>query len=196
MPARVAVLMDPHEMDPNERANAFLPLYARHEPQLRGFVLALVPDWNDAQDVMQQVSLVLWRKFDQFRPGTNFLAWACQVARLEAKDHRERRGRERALFSAAFVEAVADEALAMSDELGDRQQALQRCLERLPEPQRRMLLLRYESGATVDAVAAAVGRSVEAVYKSLSRVRQALMECVDRKVLAADRRPGPRPAGR
>jgi RNA polymerase sigma-70 factor (ECF subfamily) len=164
------------------RVDEFIRLFTSHEPRLRAYVLTLVSRWSDAEEVMQQCNLVLWQKFDQFRPGTNFFAWACQIARLEVLDHRKRRGRERVLFGDEFVDAVARESAAMAGELSDRQAALQHCLEKVPPHHRDLLHRRYGEGGSVEAVAAAVGRSVEAVYKALARIRQALHDCITRRL--------------
>src|SRR5207245_545329 len=113
----------------------------------------------------------LWKKFEQFQPGTNFFAWGCQIARFEVRKHAAARGRDRSLFTDAFVDAVAPQAEAMAGEVSARRQALEHCLGKLPAEQRRMLGLRYEQGGSIESVAAAFDRSVEATYKALSRIR-------------------------
>ncbi len=167
------------------RVDEFIQLFTAHEPRLRAFVLTLVPRWSDAEEVMQQCNLVLWKKFSTFQQGTNFFAWACQIARFEAKDFRKRQARENVLFSDEFVDAVADEAAVMAGELGDRQAALQRCIEKLSPTHRKMLQMRYDAHGSVEGVSKALNRSMDAVYKALSRIRQGLLECVTR-TLAAD----------
>ena len=70
------------------------------------------------------------------RPGDDFAAWACQVARNQVLAWRKRQQRDRVKFSPAFLEAVADEAIAEADSLEDRSQALAHCIEKLPERHR------------------------------------------------------------
>jgi RNA polymerase sigma-70 factor (ECF subfamily) len=163
-----------------DRVGEFIQLFTSHEPRLRAYVLTLVARWSDAEEVMQQCNLVLWQKFGAFQGGTNFFAWACQIARLEVLDFRKRRGRERALFSDAFVESIAAEASGMADELSDRQAALQHCMEKLSDEHRNLLHRRYADAATIEHLARAMGRSADAVYKTLSRVRQMLHDCISR----------------
>lgn len=162
------------------RVDEFIRLFTSHEPRLRAYVLTLVSRWSDAEEVMQQCNLVLWEKFGQFQAGTNFFAWACQIARFEVLDYRKRRGRDRLLFGDEFVDAVARQAAAMSGELADRQAALEHCLEKVPPHHRDLICRRYTDGGSVEAVAAAVGRSAEAVYKALARIRQSLFDCITR----------------
>jgi RNA polymerase sigma-70 factor (ECF subfamily) len=65
------------------REDEFLGLYAMHAPSLRGYLLCQVPRWIDAEEIFQRCAVLLWEKFDQFEPGTNFEAWACHIVRLE-----------------------------------------------------------------------------------------------------------------
>src|SRR6056297_854003 len=67
----------------DDRYEQFVSLFTRHEPGLRAFVRSLVFSWDDANEIMQNTGLVLWRKFDTFDPETDFMRWACVVARFE-----------------------------------------------------------------------------------------------------------------
>jgi RNA polymerase sigma-70 factor (ECF subfamily) len=169
-------------------ADDFLRLWTRHEPQIRGRVLLWVPNWNDAQDVTQQVSFALWRKFDEYDRSRSFVAWAVGIARLEVKDHWRRKGRDQQLFSDRFIDVVADDATAMAEEIEHRRSLLKRCLDKLKPADRELLSLRYLHDQPVPDIAARLNRSVEAVYKSAARLRSALVECVSRQMTIADRR--------
>ena len=131
-------------------ADDFIQLFTAHQSSFRrAYVLSLVPRWSDAEEIVQQCSLILWKKFSQFRPGTNFFAWACQVARLEVKDFRKRQRREQIVFSDEFIDAVADEVFEMQAELPAQLHALQGCVEKLSRDQRELLRLRYNEGGWV-----------------------------------------------
>jgi RNA polymerase sigma-70 factor, ECF subfamily len=178
--------VDQQPVDQQARADEFIQLFTANESSLRAYVLSLVPRWTDAEEIVQQCSVVLWKKFGQFRSGTNFFAWACQVARLEVKDFRRRQKRDRVVFSDEFIDSIADDALASQSELLVRLRALQGCVEKLSREQRELLRLRYNDNGSIDSVAGAVNRSVDAVYKSLSRIRQALHECINRTLAVGD----------
>ena len=51
----------------------FVVLFQKNEAALRCLVRSLLPSWNDVDDIMQEVSLVLWDKFADFDPDSNFL---------------------------------------------------------------------------------------------------------------------------
>jgi RNA polymerase sigma-70 factor (ECF subfamily) len=167
-------------------AEQFIELYTTYESRLRGYVLSLVPRWSDAEEISQRCSLILWKKFDQFEAGTNFYAWACQIARLEVKEFRRRSTRERIVFSDEFVDAVAEEAVTLQAELPERLNALQKCVEKLSKDHRELLRLRYDERRSVGSVAQVVGRPIEGVYKALSRIRQALHQCINAALATGD----------
>jgi RNA polymerase sigma-70 factor (ECF subfamily) len=161
-----------------ERVDLFVRLLGQNQRRLFLYVMTLVPSWNDAEEIIQETNLVLWREFDQFQPGTNFAAWACKVAFHQVLAWRKRKQRDRLQFSAEFVDAIAAETAAALDTLEDRSQALAGCIEKLQTPHRDLLRLRYTEGQGVDAIAQKLDRSVEAVYRALSRIRHTLHECV------------------
>ena len=121
-----------------DRETEFARLFRDCYRQLLAYVHMLVRNYTDAEDVVQQTSLVLWRKFGEYEPGTSFAAWACGVARFEALNFLKQRRRYHARFSEAFqlklAEAMAGVAAA---EVNQRADALEDCVEKLPESQRR-----------------------------------------------------------
>ena len=156
----------------------FVRLFVAHEGQVRGFVRSLLPSWTDVDEVMQETSLVAWRKFARFERGTSFMAWAATIARFEALDHLRRRGRDRLVFSDAVVELLAAETLAETDALEHERSALERCLAKLEDAQRELLLLSYQPGARFHEVAARAGKSVQGHYKTVQRLRARLLDCI------------------
>ncbi len=164
------------------RADQFMRLLGQNQRRVFLYVVSLVPNVTDAEEVIQETNLVLWREFGQFQLGTNFAAWACKVAFHQVLAWRKKRQRDRLEFSPAFLEAVAAEADAATDVLEERSHALAGCIDKLPEAQRDLLRLRYSEAMSIDDVAARVDRSVEAVYRALSRIRHTLHECVSQSL--------------
>lgn len=111
----------------------FVRLFVAHEGRLRAFVRALLPSWADVDEVMQETSLVAWRKFGRFERGTSFMAWAATIARFEALDQMRKQGRDQLLFSEAVVDLLAADTLAEADALERERSALERCLAKLEE---------------------------------------------------------------
>lgn len=178
---------------PNDQTTAtspgedFVQLFSAHQRRLYLYILAQVPRPADAEEILQETNIVLWRKFGQFEPGTSFFAWGCRIAAYEVLKYRERRRRDRLCFSDGFVEQVAHEAQTAVEDFDDRRRALQHCLGRLREEDRELIQQRYAPGANGKSVAKSLGRPVNSVYQSLSRIRKALLECINRRLTAEAR---------
>jgi len=167
----------------------FLELYSHNYPRLQYYLMSLLPTADDAADVLQETSLVLWRKFAAYETGTNFFAWACKIARLQAMKHRERRGKSMIGFDVELMNILADEAaddrLTPSGLLPD----LRECLERLSPRDRQLIQKRYEPDVTVGHLAAEIGRTANSLSKSLGRIRRTLLACIERRQAAAGMHP-------
>jgi len=166
-------------------ASEFMELYSNHEMRLRGYVQSLVPRWSDAEDITQQCSLILWKRFGQFEPGTNFFAWACQIARFEVQKYWKTAARNRNIFSDDFMDAVTARTVEHQDELQTRIDYLQECVAKLSQKHRELLRLRYDERRSVGSVAQLLDRPIEGVYKALSRIRLVLHKCISRRAAGA-----------
>lgn len=169
------------------RVDEFVRLLSQNQRRLFVYVHTLVPNHADAEEVLQNTNLVLWREFDTFELGTNFAAWACRVALNQVLAWRKKRQRDRLQFSDTLLTAVAEETDDASDALEERSRILAGCLEKLPAEQRELIRLRYTEDGPIESVAAKARRSVEATYRALSRVRHVLHECVTRSLARENR---------
>jgi RNA polymerase sigma-70 factor (ECF subfamily) len=137
----------------------------------------LVPSQADAADVMQEVAIVLWRKFAEYDEGRDFRAWAFGVAKMKVLAWQRDRGRERHVFMRDLTEILAQEASVESDRLAAQREALLACLAKLSAEHRRFLDAAYAGDRHVHELATDFGGSVDALYKRLHRLRLALMDC-------------------
>jgi RNA polymerase sigma-70 factor (ECF subfamily) len=155
----------------------------QHQTQLFGYIYSLVRDLDDADDLFQQTSLVLWDKFDQFDPGKSFIAWACGVARFEVSNHLRSRNRQRLYFSdnLAMILIDAHEDFA-EEEFEDRRNALNECMKKLRPKDQQLLDACYGRSARIPEVADSWGRSAQSIHNSLRRIRRSLFECVNRSL--------------
>jgi RNA polymerase sigma-70 factor (ECF subfamily) len=169
---------DQAEQDPRDHVSA---LFVRFSPEVRGFILALLPNPTQADDVFQETFITVVRKSADFRRGTNFLAWACTIARYKVLEAvRARAGGMRPL-SEEVMESLCASMPEPQNE--DRElQALNDCVEELHPHTKRAVELRYEQGHKPAEIANRLGWTAESVYVVLSRARSMLRECISRKL--------------
>jgi RNA polymerase sigma-70 factor, ECF subfamily len=163
-----------------EKSELFVRLITQFQQRVYLFIFSLMRNQADAEEVLQETNLVLWQKFEDFRPESDFRAWAFQVAYNKIKSFQERRGRDKLRFGEEVSNRLAAVAVAEADELTAGMDALDFCKKQLNERDRDLIELRYQPGATTASTAAAVGRSAAAVYKAIVRIRRTLYECIQR----------------
>jgi RNA polymerase sigma-70 factor (ECF subfamily) len=169
----------------SERHHRFLRTFTAHEPAIRAFVRRLVPMRADADDVMQDVSVVLWEKFDSFREGADFRAWAFGVARYEVLAWLRDKGRDRLVLDEAVVTKLAEETAQDEPRMERQRVALEVCLEKVAPDQRRLLMRAYSEDSRIQEVARGSGRTVPGFYQWLHRMRRMLLDCI-RRALAQE----------
>ena len=170
-------------MDGEEgQAERFLQLFIRHEPELRAYVRAALPRPADVDDVMQEVSLVAWKKFDTLGDASQFPRWACWIARFEILKFRRNCARDRLVLDDALIELLTAEG---AEEMPLRKQqlaALSECIAKLPGERRQLALAAYSPGTTVKSLAQQLGRTENALYQLLARTRLQLFQCLQRNL--------------
>jgi RNA polymerase sigma-70 factor, ECF subfamily len=165
----------------SEKRSQFAALFGQNQAQLFGYIYSLVRDLDDADDLFQQTSLVLWDKYDRFDPEKSFIAWACGVARFEVSNFLRSRNRNRLYFSDALGMMLIDahEEL-VQEELEERRSALAECMKKLRSRDQQLLNDCYGQSTRIPEVARCWGRSTHSIHNSLRRIRRTLYECVNR----------------
>jgi RNA polymerase sigma-70 factor (ECF subfamily) len=159
-------------------------LFARNERHLRAFVRSMGLDWNAVDDVVQTVSLVMWRKWQEFDPSTDFMRWGRVIARFEVLKFRRTMARDRHVFTGDLMDLLADASEEQEFHLSSDQyrSALGECLDQLPEKSRSLISAAYQGDRTIREIAESMGKSATALYKTLDRIRKGLQVCIENRL--------------
>ena len=157
---------------------------------LMAYARSLCGNYASADDVVQEAMLVVARKYDQFEDGSSMLAWCRSIVRIEVLRLKQRQRRDTSLarrllddaVGAAFDEFQPDR---QSDDSDSWREALERCLQRVPQQGRRVLDARFVDDLSYQQIGERVGMSLEAVRKSLFRVRKQVRACVETSLKGA-----------
>ena len=161
----------------------FLRLFLKHEQALRAFARMILPTWESVDEVMQESSVVMWKKLSQLDLADNFLPWAKMIVRFEALRLRRDHARDRHVFGDAVVELLANEAAQVEDDIWEQErEALRGCLAQMAAHHRELVLAPYASEGRVTRLAEETGRTINSLYKLLGRLREKLAQCVQNKV--------------
>ena len=168
-----------------EQAERFAILWADAQPALSAFVRSIVPDFQQAEEVLQRVAVTLVRKFDQYDPGRSFGAWAIGVAKYEVLYYRRQRANDKHLFDDELVERIAAGYQRFAVDADPYREAMEHCLDRADGKSRQAIELRYAHGLDYESVSQVLKLSPGATRMLLCRVRQALRECVEARLRRA-----------
>lgn len=169
-----------------EQTDQFLRLLMAHQNKLYAYIFSMVPNFSDADDLMQEVTLALLHRFSTFQLGTNFMAWARKVALYEILKFRKKQHRRPVAFSEETLQAIADYVERDGVHTEQMLDVLQHCVSKLNLREQQLIVLRYEDGATTQSVAERLGVSIYSIYRAIERIQGVLLRCVHR-TLATDK---------
>ncbi len=175
-------------MDPGPSRSAdeeaFLRQFMVEQRTLLRFILRYVPSVADARDVLQETLVTLWAKRAEFDATREFLPWACGIARFKVREFWRKQPRWEAFAQDDLMALIDQRREELAPELSLRGEKLRECVAKLPADQRATLDHYYTKEESVETLALREGRSVEAVYKMLQRIRRTLQECIARGIRA------------
>ena len=182
----------PIEPGPDDMDGRFLRLFVRHEQALRAYARVMVPNWDAVDEVIQEASVVMWRKLDLLDSHDNFLPWAKVIVRFEALRARRNFARDRLVFSEELLSMLADEvAETEDDELVREKAILNRCFKKLSPANQELVLAPYAGSGRVKELAEKSGRSANSLYKLLGRLRAKLQGCIESELSSQPRLASP-----
>ncbi len=172
-------------MSISEQAKEFTRLWTRAQPAIAAFISSMIPDYNEADDVLQQVSVTLLDHFDAYDRDRPFVPWAVGFAKYEILNSRRRRATDRHVFDSEALDSVAEAFVGMEAELGGISEALRKCLKSIQGKAREAFDLRYAQDAKPPEIADRLSMSTNAVGVLLHRTRNFLRRCVKHRIMIA-----------
>lgn len=163
----------------------FVQLVLRHEWRVRAFVATMLGRPQNIEDVVQEIFTVAWAKREQFsfateEPDEEFVRWVCTIGRYESLKNRRQQAGVGLLLEDSTIERLVSFQFEESAYLESRRRALAGCIDKLRDVDRLLVRRRYSVEQAIEQIAAQDGKTVSTIYKSLTRIRTALLACVGR----------------
>lgn len=170
-------------MDEHSKHSLFLREFSKSQTRLSTFILMIVHNSHDADEIFQETASLLWEQFDKFEPGTNFGAWAVSIAKFKVLEYLHQNKRKRALFTSELYQELSILAEPASSDTDHRSKALQNCFYKLDRSCRSLLSLRYQKNLSVKKIAEKKGVSTGVMYRKISKVFNLLRRCIERTMV-------------
>jgi RNA polymerase sigma-70 factor, ECF subfamily len=171
----------------NDQIAVYMQRVIAWQPRLYSFIMSLIGNPNEAEDVLQNANLVLLRERESFRPEADFYTWATKIAYHQVLHHRTSSARARQRFDDVVLDQLATKLSLSNAEPAVELHALHDCTAKLSLEERHLLSCRY-AGSSVQALAKDLGRSVGTISQTLHRIRAKLAECIKRTLSGEHRK--------
>ena len=165
---------------PPQHAETLVLLLTQHQESLFRYIFSLVPCEADARDVLQETSLSLYRKSDQYDAARPFLPWAYRFAYMQVQKHREKSARSPLLFSEDVMDLLANERSHLEGHLDERLRLLDGCLQKLSAQDKELVTSRYAQRQSAAVMMQRFGMSRRTLFRNLESLRARLHDCVTR----------------
>jgi RNA polymerase sigma-70 factor, ECF subfamily len=172
----------------SDRQRQFTERFVSCDRRLFGFVITLLPSFDEAEEAYQETCMRIWAKWDQYDPSRDFLGWACGFAKNVVREIRQRKFHSQAILSEQAMERIADARFRLKLDYETRQSQLGDCLQELSAEQRDLVAKHYADETPLKAIAEELKTTPAALYMKISRVRRLLFECLERAVSGGPRR--------
>jgi RNA polymerase sigma-70 factor (ECF subfamily) len=169
----------------SDNDDAFMQSLTRRQRELRAFIIGVTPTLADADDVLQEVNLALWKKRRLYDQSHNFLHWAIGFAAMEIRNVRNRAAKNKLWFNDDLLKLVAEAHQQESTLVEQRRDALSHCVQQLGAVERQFITDFYRKQCSAQELANVSGKPLSTVYKTLTRARRALRGCIERKMASA-----------
>jgi RNA polymerase sigma-70 factor, ECF subfamily len=169
-------------MKPKDAQEQFVRNLINCQASLFAYILSLLPNRDAANDILQDVNLVMWRRSSEYTENENFTAWAYKIARFKVLSHYRDHRRDRHIFDQELFDTLADAAERRTPDPDSTSAILDDCVEELPAIQRELVKQRYAPDGSVQKIAKKLGQSAGALSVTLSRIRHTLLDCVRQKL--------------
>jgi RNA polymerase sigma-70 factor (ECF subfamily) len=162
----------------------YIELLAEYERYLCGYVYNMIPNATDAEDVLQEVKVALWKAFDQYQEGTNFGAWSRKVAFHRVMAFRKKKAIEnkRLTFSDECLDYLAEQFPSDAQQVSEQSALLSVCITKLKGEHKELIQMRYARELSIEETAAQSDKTIDACYRALSRIRTLLRKCVQQSI--------------
>ena len=163
------------------RSERFIQLLTTHRNNIYAYILTLVHNISDADDLMQETTSVMWRKYIETTDDIqNFVAWGIRIAHNKVLDFRKRKTRERVMFNQEICDELADSYRNDDEDMDSMLRALDQCISKLNRRNRQLVEMVHKKGVTIKRVSQQIGLSVHTAYKLIPRIHHQLLRCIMR----------------
>ena len=163
-----------------DNTDYFVRQLMQQRKRIYAFILTLVGNSSDADDIMQDTAALMWQKYHQSEEIRDFAALGLQIAHFKVLEFRKKQYGSKIQFNSELFESVLGGAVTMEEKMDERFEALKKCLSKLDDTSRKLVQAQHQKGQTIKDIAASLNMSQHIAYKRIGRLHDQLLRCVHR----------------
>ena len=163
----------------DEKYQEFMALVLAHQTKINSFIVYMVPQKQDSEDIFQDTLMEMWRKYDQFEDGSNFLAWSYTIAKYKVLNYRRKKKNNKMQFNDQLIQIIENESAHSINLIESRIGRLKECVRALSLKESKLIRLRYEDGLTFREIANIYGYSHQAICRAMGVIHSRLVDCIN-----------------
>ena len=166
--------------DIKNKGDLFLRELMVYRKRIYAFILTLVSNSSDAEEIMQETVAVMWEKYQDIETVSNFVSWGVRIAHFKVLEFRKKKYQSKVKFDNELLDSVLGGAAAVNEQVDERFEALEKCLAKLDNKSRQLVKLRHQSGNTIKSIAESLAMDKRVAYRQVGLVHDQLLRCVRR----------------
>ena len=160
----------------------FSALWQSAEVSVFRFVVSLVGRRSTADEIVQEVAYICLKQWATYEQNRNFTAWALGIARLEIFTHRRRQILLPISEIPELEMIMGDPDRHLRHQHEERHRALEQCMNKLADHQKRILEQRYGRGHSYEEMSGTLRIQMTSLKAMLSHIRKLLRDCINQRL--------------
>ncbi len=169
--------------------DAFEDIVKKYENKVYGIVFHMMKNQNEVEDLAQEVFLKVYKNLDKFKGDSSLYTWIYKITVNLCLDELKKRKNIIYLDEKISVEdGEIDKELPSNErsqeelyEDKELKENLHRCINKLPDKQKMMIVLRDIKGFSYDEIAKITNNKIGTVKSQINRARLKLKELLDKE---------------
>ncbi len=162
-----------------EQVERFVKLLTANQHRIYTYILSMMPNSSDADDIMQETTTIMWRKFSDYQAGTDFVAWGNAIAYYTTMNYRRKKKNVLHLSDEA-IEALSFHTPKTTERMEHQMDRLSDCVKNLEIQDQRIVYMRYNQEMDVKTIAERLDMQLRRVYRHITRIHSLLLRCISR----------------
>lgn len=141
---------------------------------LLNYIYNITPYKSSAEDILQRAVIIMWRKFDSFNEGTDFMKWASTIAYNENRNYSKITQRCPIVFNTVYYEDSVQSLFSEENVSDEKMEKLKKIITLLNKEEKYLVECIYIQGMSIKDLANRDKKPVQTYYNKINLLKKKL----------------------